>query len=349
MKFNEWADKFYFEREKIFPNKDQRDTLRDQIAGRLMLVLMIREWSFDEKHPRYKNRYLYINEDAYVEDDSQNARLQKLYDYYTKKVQEEKNLLMKKEKCEKCKEGGDTKAKEKCEMIDFKLRRVKNTKKAYYDHYIEEKYSGTRIDLFEDVTEEEMFYNLLFKVIGRDGRGKTIYNRLQKGEWWIVPLEEREEILQSLLMLTKECKWYFVEELFEEIAEKIINPKGYLLRSRILDLAYTMDMFDYYVDKEIISFSIPKDSTKSAETECHEITIEHNSYIEREDANTYSVMYQTLGRQVKDVILSLDEKLNEDDKHARELEKELELFERMGLAEIEEEKQKKSKDGKTEV
>ena len=131
-----------------------------------------------------------------------------------------------------------------------------NTGKKHYEEYKESSFNGIGIDLFEDVSAEEAkFYTFLLEVIGNEGRGKGIYNKLKKGEWWIVSIEDRVEILRELAVLAKTDKWHFVEEIYVEIAEKIINPKRYLLRKAILDLVYAMDTFEYNCEKRIISIT----------------------------------------------------------------------------------------------
>lgn len=345
MRFEEWANKFYEENEEQPPDKDQRETLRDQVAGRVMLVLMIREWEFGEKKPRYKNRYMYFNEEYYIEkDDPQNDRIEMLRKHYMKKGQEEEKLREQEKKWLERKKYEDDKAEEKLELITYKLDRVSKTKKEHYEKYIEEKYGGVRIDLFEDVTDEESdFYKLLFSVIGRDGRGKNVYKKLKEGEWWVVSLEDRKKILEGVGKLAQYHKWYFVREIYGEIVEKIINPKGYLLNRALLEFVHVVDMFDYYCNSETISFTIP---------EYQKVDIEYNGFMESEEASEYSIMYENLRHEIKDIISKLEKRVDESNVkvlHTAKIDEELEMFGRMGLRAIEEEKMKKCSNGGTEV
>lgn len=310
MKFKDWADNYYGE--NVHLDKNQRDTLRDQLAGRVMLVLMLREWRFEGKQPRYKNRYLYMDVESHVGEDAlKNDRVGMLYQYYMQNSQEEERIRALEAKWAERAKDGDVKAENKLEMERHRLAKVREKKKKHYKEYVEEKFNGVNIDLFEDVSDEESeFYKLLFEVIKEDGRGKSLYYKIKNGEWWVVSLENRKKILQGLSVLMKERKWYFVRDIYEEIVEKIINPKSYLLRKSMLDLIYVMDALDYYSDKEIIQFQIPEYETERYRCEPCQIEVEYNCFLEKEEANEYGITFQSLKKQIDDLVSKIDNNLN---------------------------------------
>ena len=104
-----------------------------------------------------------------------------------------------------------------------------------------------------------------------------------------------------------------------------------------------LTFFDYYCNSETISFTIP---------EYQKVDIEYNGFMESEEASEYSIMYENLMREIKDIISKLEKRVDESNAkvlHTAKIDEELEMFGRMGLRAIEEEKMKKCSNGGTEV
>lgn len=106
------------------------------------------------------------------------------------------------------------------------------TESDIYDfiHRLEYEELPGEVDLLSDYfTEDDAdFFRLLLTLIP-DGKNKNSkYQRIKKGEWWVLDIEDRERIVKTVSDLSdKYWKWQFFD--INEIEKRLIHPRTWLL------------------------------------------------------------------------------------------------------------------------
>lgn len=247
MKFKEWA-RIYYETEYQDgePDKEYYDGLKDRIASRLAMVLQINEWDDDKvkKGNRKKAVYLSANKEIYDEcEDAENN-----YEEGLEEIKDiRKSILELKEEQKSLEEDLDK--DQKCSAAILKKQCKLNNEIRAYEGEIEKIRknllknfeSDYMIYILRNVSKQEgEFYKLLLNMIPADSNPQSVYQCLKRDEWWRVQIEDRIAILEKLLSLMEDNKWYFVRERYSEIAEKIIHPHEYKLLRAAVDLIEEM-------------------------------------------------------------------------------------------------------------
>lgn len=268
MEFKMWMERRHeCENAKTHDMKEYKDGLIDRINARLNMVLQIYKHDSQNIDIREipKCVEFYSNEEEAIQ------CMSNYYESLCKNISNrEEELLIKDKKYRKEIDKIDNEIKKISKKVLIEDAESERKKKQNKREYLQTEwgnlqkkkefmYEDETYSLLEDVTEEEgELYDFLLDKIPAGRDYKSIYQCVKRGEWWSLEMNVRIEIVNRLIKLSIQKKWYFIRDDMDIIINKLLRPHIHCLRESIDNLIYNI-LWLTDIGKDKIQIKLPEE------------------------------------------------------------------------------------------